>query len=127
MKTISTAQILALHRELINNFGGTDGLRDECLLDSAISAPFHVFEGKHIFPSIEEKATRLGFGLIKNHPFLDGNKRIGAHAMLVFLALNGVNLSYTQKELYETILQIAEGTYTYENLLRWVWKHRLLT
>lgn len=85
MKKLTRAQILALHREIIRETGGTDGLRDEGLLDSAINAPISGFCGHGaIPPSLQQKGARLGYGLIRNHAFVDGNKRIGAHAMLVF-------------------------------------------
>ena len=78
-----------------------------------------------MFPSIPQKAARLGYGIIKNHAFLDGNKRIGTHIMLVFLALNKVELYYTQKELYETILKVAAGEYEFEDLLKWILEHQI--
>ena len=71
--------------------------------------PFQSFGGEELYPTIQAKAARLGYGLIKNHCMIDGNKRIGTHAMLFFLALNGIELKYTQKELYEAILDIAAG------------------
>lgn len=84
MKILSVNQIIRLHEALIEAFGGTDGLRDEGMLQSALAAPFQTFDGESIYPSLQAKAAQLGFGLVCNHPFLDGNKRIGAHAMLVF-------------------------------------------
>jgi len=123
MKRLSKEQILALHRELILRFGGQDGLRDEGLLESALASPFQAFDGQPAFVTVQQKAARLGFGLISNHPFIDGNKRIGAHVMLVVLAMNGIELSYTQKELYETILQVAGGEASYETLLSWILDH----
>jgi death-on-curing protein len=85
--------------------------------------PFQTFAGQELYPTVLEKATRLGFGLIKNHPFVDGNKRIGAHAMLVLLALNGIALSYEDEELISTILAVADGTLDADGLLRWVQDH----
>jgi death-on-curing protein len=120
MKQLTKEQVLMLHSQLIEGFGGAEGLRDEGLLDSALAAPFHVFGGQPAFPDIHEKAARLGFGLIKNHPFSDGNKRIGTHVMLVFLAINEIELKYTQKELYEIILKVAGSEITYEGLLDWI-------
>lgn len=79
------------------------------MLESAIETPFQVFGGEELYPTIQAKGTRLGYGLIKNHCMLDGNKRIGTHAMLVFFALNGIELRYTQKELYERVLSVADG------------------
>ena len=115
MKKLSKEQILMLHTQLIQQTGGSDGVRDYNLLDSALD---------ELYPTIQAKAARLGYGLIKNHCMIDGNKRIGTHAMLVFLALNGIELKYTQKELYETILNVASGSVDYNGLLQWVLNHQ---
>lgn len=80
MRKLSKEQILELHSDLIQETGGVDSLRDEGLLDSALNAPFQSFGGTDTFPSLQQKGARLGFGLIQNHAFVDGNKRIGAHA-----------------------------------------------
>jgi death-on-curing protein len=120
MKRLTREQILLLHCELINTHGGSDGIRDETLLDSAIAAPFQTFDGQSMFPSIQQKAVRLGYGLIMNHPFIDGNKRIGAHVMLTMLAMNGIELEYTQRELYEVIIRVAASEASFEELLDWV-------
>lgn len=109
MKVLSKRQVLLLHQHLVDETGGSPGLRDEGLLDSALNAPFQGFGTTSAYPSLQQKAARLCYGLVKNHPFVDGNKRIGAHAMLVFLAVNGVELSYTQQELADIILQVAAG------------------
>lgn len=124
MKILSKSQILSLHSDLIHETGGMDGLRDEGLLDSALAAPFQSFEGHTLYPSLQQKAARLGYGLVRNHPFVDGNKRIGAHAMLVFLALNGIDILCTQKELSDIFLCLAAGKAEYEDLLRWVLEHQ---
>ena len=124
MKKLSKEQILMLHTQLIRQTGGSDGVRDYNLLDSALETPFQSFGGDELYPTIQAKAARLGYGLIKNHCMIDGNKRIGTHAMLVFLALNGIELKYTQKELYETILDVAAGNIEYEGLLQWVLDHQ---
>lgn len=125
MIILSKEQILLLHTQLLEETGGSDGIRDEGLLDSALNAPFQGFGNTDVFPSIQQKAARLGYGLVKNHAFIDGNKRIGAHAMLVFLALNKVELDYTQEELSEIFLQIATGESGFEELLRWITSHQL--
>ena len=124
MKKLSKEQILMLHTQLIQQTGGSDGVRDYNLLDSALETPFQSFGGDELYPTIQAKAARLGYGLIKNHCMIDGNKRIGTHAMLVFLALNGIELKYTQKELYETILNVASGSVDYNCLLQWVLNHQ---
>lgn len=82
MKYPSKDQIIFLHEELILTSGGAQGIRDECLLESAINTPLQSFEGEDLYPSLIDKACRLAFGLIKNHPFIDGNKRIGTHSIL---------------------------------------------
>ncbi len=114
-----------LHSQLIAETGGTDGIRDETLLESALNAPFQTFGDTQAFPSIHQKAARLGYGLIQNHAFVDGNKRIGTHAMLVFLALNKIELEYEQNELVDFILQIADGSLPFNDLLRWVIEHQV--
>lgn len=124
MIVLSKKQILAMHHALVMETGGTDGLRDEGLLDSAIAAPFQTFDSIEFFESVYQKAARLAYGLVQNHPFLDGNKRIGAHAMLVFLALNGIVLSYSQEELIEVIMETAAGKIGYEGILRWLMNHK---
>ena len=124
MRRLSKRQILLMHNQLLSQAGGLPGLRDEGLLESALSAPFQSFEGIDIYPSLPQKAARLGYGLVKNHPFADGNKRIGAHAMLVFLAINGTELVYTQEELSSAILAVASGEKMYEDLLRWLVDHQ---
>ena len=125
MKKLTKAQILMLHQELIQETGGMDGLRDEGLLDSALNAPFQSFGDTDTFPSLQQKAARLGFGLIQNHAFVDGNKRIGAHVMLVFLALNGIELSYTQKELSDMVLNVAAGASSFEDVVQWILNHQI--
>lgn len=125
MIQLSKSQILLLHEQLLETTGGSSGLRDEGMLASALNAPFQTFDGKDIYSSIQQKAARLCFGLVKNHPFVDGNKRIGTHAMLVFLALNGVELEYTQTELSDIILQLAAGETDIDRLLKWILTHQI--
>ena len=125
MKRLSKEQVLKLHSQLIESFGGSDGVRDENLLDSALESPFQTFDGEELYPTLQAKAARLGYGLIKNHCMIDGNKRIGAHAMLVFLELKGVEIEYTQKDLYETVLAVADGNLDYDELLKWILKHQV--
>ena len=124
MRTLSKHQIILLHEHMIQETGGGHGLRDEGMLDSAMAAPFQEVFGTVAYPSILQKAVRLGYGLIMNHPFVDGNKRIGTHAMLVLLALNGIELRFEQEELSDEILAVASGTYNYEHLLQWVIDHQ---
>ena len=124
MIRLSKHQILLIHDQLIAETGGSSGLRDEGMLDSALNAPFQTFGGVDVYPSLQQKAARLCFGLVKNHPFVDGNKRIGVHAMLVFLVLNGIELHHSQTELSDVILQLAAGEIEATDLLRWILAHQ---
>lgn len=125
MIIISKEQIIELHKQLINETGGSQGIRDEGLLDSAYNAPFQHFNKQELFPTIQQKAARLAYGIIKNHPFVDGNKRSGVHTMLILLELNGIELTYTQKELYTIILSVASGTAELSSLTEWILEHQL--
>ena len=109
MIILSKEQVLKLHASLIKATGGSDGIRDEGMLDLALNNPFQSFGGKELYSSIQAKAARLCFGLVRNHAMLDGNKRLGTHVMLVFLALNGYELYYSQKELSDVILALASS------------------
>lgn len=125
MKKLTKEQILMIHNELIRETGGSVGLRDEGLLDSALNVPFQGFGDVDNFPSLHQKGARLGYGLICNHAFVDGNKRIGAHIMLLFLSLNGIELEYTQEELSDLILNVAAGKLQFEDMVKWVIKHQV--
>ena len=124
MIRLSKSQILLIHDQLISATGGSSGLREEGMLDSALNSPFQTFDGEDIYPSLQQKAARLCFGLVKNHPFIDGNKRIGAHAMLVFLSLNGIELQHTQSELSDVIFDLAAGEIEVTDLLIWILAHQ---
>ena len=125
MIILSKEQVLMLHEQLIAATGGINGVRDEGLLDSALANPFQSFGGEELYPSIQAKAAQLCYGLVKNHSMIDRNKRIGAHVMLVFLALNGYELSYEQEELVDIILCLAAGEMSVENLLQWIIEHQI--
>lgn len=124
MIILSKEQVLMLHEQLIDATGGSNGIRDEGMLDSALANPFQSFAGKELYPSIQAKAAQLCFGLVKNHSMVDGNKRLGTHVMLVFLALNGYELYYEQQDLVNLILSVAEGTSSAENILLWIIEHQ---
>ncbi len=106
MERLSQSQILLFHQELIDRFGGIQGIRDEGLLDSALNAPFQTFAGDDLCPSVLEKGAKLGYGLVSNHLFLDGNKRIGTLAMMTFLKINGLSFTYSHEELVDVILGV---------------------
>ena len=123
MNMLTKQQILLLHTQLIRQSGGTDGVRDEGMLDSAISQPLQTFDNMELYPGIVDKAVRLGYGLITNHPFVDGNKRIGTHAMLVTLDINGIELQYQDEDMIQLILKIASGKADDRVLRTWVLAH----
>ena len=114
---------LKIHKLLTDFTGGSNEIRDYSLLDSALNTAFQTFEGKELYPSLEEKGARLGFNLVQNHAFVDGNKRIGLLVMLTFLEINGINLKFTDDELVDIGLSLASGQMTYENLFDWIKTH----
>lgn len=124
MIKLTKEQILLLHSELIKITGGIDGIRDIALLESALESLFQSYAGEELYPSIQAKAARLCYGLVKNHAMIDGNKRIGVHAMLVFLSVNGYELLYTQKELSDLILDVAADKKEYEDILQCLLEHQ---
>lgn len=109
MIKFSKEQVLKLHNQLIDESGGEYGIRDEGLLESALSTPFQSFDNRDLYIMVQAKAARLGYEIIKNHPFVDGNKRSGTHIMLLFLYFNNIELDYSQEELSDFILKIASG------------------
>lgn len=125
MITLTKEQVLLLHKCIYERYGGSYGVRDEGLLDSALEAPFQTFAGQDLYPEDMDKIVRFGYGLIGNHPFHDGNKRIGALAMLTLLELNGYSIDSTNKEFADIIYAVASGSEgkDYKELLNWVKEH----
>ena len=125
MIKFSNEKVLFLHKLLAEETGGSVGVRDEGLLESALEAAFSGFNGVEFYPSKEEKGARLGYSLISNHAFVDGNKRIGVYIMLTFLEVNGIRIECTNEELVTVGLSVADGSMDYEALLGWVRDHRI--
>ena len=125
MIKFSEEKVLLLHRLLIEATGGADGVCDIGLLDSALESAYATFDGKELFPSKEEKAARLGVGLISNHAFVDGNKRIGMYVLLSFLEVNGIQIEATNEKVVEVGLALASGDMKYEGLLAWILEHKI--
>ena len=123
MKTLSREQILLLHAKLINRYGGTQGVRDEALFDSALNAPFQSFGGYEFYPTVSDKAVRPSYGLVENHPFYDGNKRIGALVLLTTFDLNNIQFEATNQELEQIFIDLAAGAVDYEGFRSWVLAH----
>lgn len=120
MIVLSKEQILFMHEHLIERYGGSHGVRDDGLLDSALNAPFQSFGEHEFFPTTIDKAVRLCVGLVQNHPFYDGNKRIGALALLTMLDLNHIGLRTNSQELADVILKLAADEINDGFLLQWV-------
>ncbi len=125
MIKFSKDKVLLLHKLIAEETGGSIGVRDESLLEGALENAFAGFGGEEFYPSKEEKGARLGFSLISNHAFVDGNKRIGMYVMLTFLEVNGIHLEYTDDEIITVGLSVADGKMGYDELLAWVRGHRI--
>ncbi|MBQ7561211.1 MAG: type II toxin-antitoxin system death-on-curing family toxin [Synergistaceae bacterium] len=123
LTNLTVEQVIKLHTDLVMASGGSDGIRDMGLLDSAVNAPFQSFGGYDVYPTIYEKAARLGYGLAQNHAFIDGNKRIAAHAVLTFLSLNGIEIDCTEFELFSLFYKLAASEISFENLVDWIKTH----
>ena len=126
MTKFSKGKVLLLHQYMASETGGSVGLRDEGLLESALESAFATFEGKELYLTKEEKAARIGASLVSNHAFLDGNKRIGMYVMLTFLEVNGIRLQCTDEEIVRTGLSLADGSMDYDKLLAWI-RERVMT
>lgn len=125
MIKFSKEKVLLLHKLLTEETGGDPNLRDIALLDSALESAFQTFDGKELYPTKEEKGARLGFALISNHAFVDGNKRIGMYVLLTFLETNGVKINPSVEEVARVGLAVASGKMNYENLLAWINDNRI--
>ena len=124
MIRFSKEKVLLLHRIMAQATGGSVGVRDEGLLESALEAAFSEFGGVEFYPTKEEKAARLGYSLISNHAFVDGNKRIGLYIMFIFLQVNGFALNCTDDEVVNLGLSLADGSVDYGALVAWLHRHR---
>ena len=125
MIKFSKDKVLLLHQLIAQETGGSIGVRDEGLLESALEVAFSGFDGEEFYPTKEEKGARLGYNLISNHAFVDGNKRIGMYVMLTFLEVNGIRMDCTNDEVSTVGLAVAAGEMDYDQLLDWVRNHRL--
>ena len=112
--------IYELHNQLEESFILSSGVRDENLLASAVNTPFQTFMGNDLYPSIYDKAAQLCYGIVKNHPFTDGNKRTALHSMYVYLIINGFDITATQQEVENLIIDVAAGNMTNTELAEWL-------
>lgn len=120
---ITVDDVIRLHTQVIRTTGGLDGIRDFGILESALAAPLQTFGGTELFPDVVEKIARLGYGLARNHAFIDGNKRIGALMVQLLLKWNGYKLVLKSGELADMFISIADGTSSEEDLLYWIQQH----
>lgn len=123
MILLTVDEIIYLHSKLVARTGGSDGLRDKGLLESAVFSALGGFGDEEAYPTIEEKAARLMYSIVNNHAFVDGNKRIGVVVMLTTLRLNEIKLKYTQTELIELGLKTASGNADYNYILTFIKSH----
>ena len=124
MIKFSQDKVLLLHKLITEETGGDPELRDINLLDSALESAFQTFDGVELYPTKEEKGARLGFSLISNHAFVDGNKRIGMYVLLTFLEVNGLRLDVDNNDVARVGLAVASGEMKYNELLEWIREHR---
>lgn len=125
MSKFTKDKVLLLHQLMAEATGGAVGVRDMDLLESALESVYSTFDGVELYPTKEEKAAKLGFSLISNHAFLDGNKRIGIYVMISFLELNGISLIATDEDVISLGMNVASGVFKYDDVLKWIKEHRM--
>lgn len=123
IRYLTVREVLRLHRLVLEQSGGSEGIRDRGALESAVAQPMATFGGEDLYDTISKKATALAYSLVRNHAFVDGNKRIGHAAMEVFVTLNGFTIIADVDEQEEVFLSLADGSLTREELIEWVEAH----
>ena len=123
MRYLSLSEVLEIHRRVLSQTGGARGIRDLAAIESALAQPQMTFGGDELYPTIEAKATALCFSLVMNHPFVDGNKRVGHAAMETFLVLNGCEIRASVDDAERVIVQLAANQTSRDELLAWVTAH----
>ena len=124
MIKFSQEKVLLFHKLITEETGGDPNIRDLALLDSALESAFQTFDGHELYPSKEEKGARIGYALISNHAFVDGNKRIGMYVLLTFLEVNGIRIYPSEEEVVRVGLAVASGKMKYEELLEWILENK---
>ena len=120
MIKFSQEKVLLLHKLITEETGGDPNIRDFALLESALESAFQTFDGKELYPSKEEKGARLGYSLISDHAFVDGNKRIGMYVMMTFLEVNGIKINPDVDDVARVGFAVASGEMKYDGLLEWI-------
>ena len=124
MIKFSQEKVLLLHKLITEETGGDPNVRDIALLNSALESAFQTLDGKELYPTKEEKGARIGYALISNHAFVDGNKRIGMYVLLTFLETNGIKIHPTVDDVARVGLAVAAGEMKYEDLLEWILENK---
>ena len=117
---IDLEDVLFIHSILIQEFGGTPGIRSNGLLESAIKRPFQTFDGNELYPTALDKAAAIIESIVKNHPFVDGNKRTGYVLMRLFLRNNQLDINVEEEEKYQFVIKVASGKYTIDQIKNWI-------
>ena len=125
MVNFTKEKIMLLHKLIAEETGGDPGVRDIDLLESAINNVYATFDGKELYATKEEKAAQLAYSLITNRAFVDGNKRIGVHAMLLFLEVNGIRVDATNEEVHDFGIKVASGKMPQKEIVEWIIKHEV--
>ncbi len=123
IRSVTLAEILETYQQIMQQTGGLVAIRDFGALESALAQPYMTFDGRELYPSLVEKAAALGFSLIQNHPFADGNKRTGHAAMAMFLAINNYEISATIDEQADIVLSVAAGKMSRQEFTAWLSDH----
>ncbi|MEM9887887.1 MAG: type II toxin-antitoxin system death-on-curing family toxin [Bacteroidota bacterium] len=117
---ITLEKVLTIHSLALDKFGGSEGVRDMNLLDSAIKRPFATFDGQELYPKATDKAAAIIESIVKNHPFSDGNKRTGYILMRFILLKAGIDVEATEDEKYDFVIRIAESKMAFEEIKLWI-------
>ncbi len=120
MIKFSREKVLLLHKLITEETGGDPNIRDLAILESTLESAFATFDGMELYPTKQEKGARIGYSLISNHAFVDGNKRIGMYVLLTFLETNGIKIRPTNEEVTRVGLAVASGEMKYQDLLEWI-------
>jgi death-on-curing protein len=124
IKSIDFDNVILFHKKIIEQTGGSQGVRDRNLVESALNKAFVSYDGNDLYPTLEEKISAITYSLIQNHAFVDGNKRIGVAVMVLLLKINNVKITYTQQELIDLGLGTASKEYNQIDIQHWIKDHR---
>jgi death-on-curing protein len=124
MELLDIENIILFHKKIVNQTGGSDGIRDLGLIESALNRALMTFDGKELYESLEMKIAVIAHGLISNHGFIDGNKRIGIAVMILLLKMNNIVITYNQQELISLGLGVAESKFKEKDILAWIERHK---